>query len=274
MNARIFILASFALLGCEQLEPFTPKVNFQQFDVQEVDFDRIQADFVFSVDNPNPVDIGLASFSYALGFEQVQLLAGDNENGFELEAIGSSELVLPVDMGWQEAWDTVQATRGKDDIGFFLNGDFGFDTPLGVAEIPYDEEGQFPAVRTPKFSLDNIRVADIDLWTQTANLELDLGIDNDHASNLDFLQFDYDLDFGSDTVASGVIADFASVTGASKQNVVLPIGLDMLALGGTAYQAIVNREKLDLGLNANMDVDTPFGVLPLSVDETGNLQVQ
>ena len=40
--------------------------------------------------------------------------------------------------------------------------------------------------------------------------------------------------------------------------------IDALATGGA----------LDVSLDADMDVDSPFGLLPLSVDETGNVHVE
>jgi hypothetical protein len=37
---------------------------------------------------------------------------------------------------------------------------------------------------------------------------------------------------------------------------------------------LTRRDPLNIGLAATMDVDTPFGVVPLSIDQTGNVTVQ
>ena len=260
--------------GCEELEPYTPKVNFQSLDVEEITFDDVDVDFVFSVDNPNPIDIGLSSFSYNLGFEEVDLLSGSNEDGFALEAVGSSELRLPVSMLWTDAWDTVQATRGLDTIGFGLDGHFGFDTPLGEARIPYDEGGEFPALRTPTFTLQRLKVTDLDLWSQTASLDIELGVDNDHGSTLFFDAFDYQLSLGNDQVASGLVSELGGVDGATEGALTLPVDIDLLNVGTATYSALTGRGDLNVGLDATMDVDTPFGILPLAMDESGNLSVE
>ena len=260
--------------GCSELDPFLPKVSFESLQVRAINFQEADVDFVFDVENPNPIGFKLSSFSYALGFEEVQLLAGDNEDGFALEAEGNSELVLPVDLVFADAWNVVQATRGKDDIGFGLDGHFGFNLPeLGEARVPYNADGQFPAVRTPQFSLKNLRAADVNLLGAT--LELDLGIDNDHESTLFFEMFSYDISLGGKSVAGGMMNTLADVSGASEETVTLPIEVDFLTAAVVIIDAIVGGGSLEVGLDADMDVITPFTdtPLPLSIDQLEDLFV-
>ena len=267
------------LTGCEELEPYLPTVSFQTLDVDSIDFQAAEVDFVFQVDNPNPIDVGLSSFSYDLGLEGVHLLAGDNEEGFQLEAADASELRLPVNLSWQETFETIQATRGKDNVGFGLAGHFGFDTPLGEARIPYDEEGDFPALRTPKFQFKNLRATGINLLTQTASLELDLGVDNEHGSSLFFDRFDYGIQLNGQPLASGLVNTF-EVQSDTEGELCLPIDINLLTAGTTIVNAITNGGAVDVGLGANMDVETPFKdlqgnpvIVPLSIDEAGALNI-
>lgn len=260
--------------ACNEIDKYVPTVNFQRMDVQDIDFEHVDADFVFAVDNPNPVDVGLSSFSYDFGLEGHRLLQGTDDDGFQLEAVGESELVLPMSLGWQEAWDTVRATRGEDWVDFGLNGHLGFDTPVGEARVRYDEAGGFPALRTPTFRFQRVRVRGVNLLTQEADLAIDLGVDNPHGSELFFDHFAYDLDLGGAAVASGTLSSLGSVDGATEGTLSLPVIVDLLGVGSEVYDAIVNRDRLALGLDATMDVDTPFGIVPLSIDETGNVSVQ
>jgi len=266
-----FLLTS---AGCAELEPYLPKVHFEELRVNDIDFEKADVDFVFNVENPNPLEISLSSFSYALGFEQVELLSGDNEDGFTLEASAGSELDLPVVVTWQSAWETVQATRGEDVVDFGLDGHFGFDTPLGEARVPYDEDGSFPAVRTPTFSFDTLRVAEFDPFGMTASIEVDLGVDNELGSSMFFEAFDYNLSLGGEHVASGLVGDLGEVEGATMGTLVLPVDLDLLGVGTSVYNALAGNGNMNIGLDAGMDVDTPFGLLPLAIDETGNISVE
>jgi LEA14-like dessication related protein len=266
----------FALTGCSELEPFLPKVKFDKLSVRNISFQEANVDFVFTIDNPNPVSVNLASFSYALGFEEIQLLSGDNADGFSLAASGGSDLSLPVDLVFADAWNTVQATRGEDEIDFGLDGKFGFNIPeLGEVKVPYNAGGAFPALRTPKISLQALRATNVNFLTQTAALELDLGIDNEHASTLFFSGLDYDIKLGGDSVATGIIADLAEVSGAESETVILPINVNLLTAGVTLVNAITGNGDLNVQLAATVDVLTPFldTSIPLSISEDGNLTV-
>lgn len=274
MRTVSLLLPVLVLSGCEELEPFMPTVSFQEFRVNDIDFEQIDVDFAFDVENPNPVDVQLASFSYGLGLGGVELLHADDDDGFALEAVGSSELALPVQMRWEDAWSAVQATRGEDDIGFDLDGHFGFDTPIGEAKIPYRESGTFPALRTPSVRVSSLRVGKIDLWSTRADVQLVLDIDNDHASTLFFDNFDYALSSGGHELADGVVHSLADVEGATQREVVVPMSIDLVSAGTVVVNALAGHGTLDIDLDATTDVETPFGILPLAVDESGNVEVQ
>jgi LEA14-like dessication related protein len=282
-NASAVRCAVVALLsltsGCAALDGYLPQVRFQELAVNELDFTRADVDFVFAVDNPNPVEIELSQFSYALGLEGIQLIAGDDADGMGLEAIGSSELALPVELIWEDAWNVVQATQGLDYVGFQLDGDFGFETPIGEALIPYDEDGDFPAVRTPQFTLQSARVASFDPTNLTSTLEIGLGVTNEHASSLFFERFAYELKMQGSPVADGEISVLgevfgAAATGSTEGTLTLPVVIDLANVSVGVYNAIVNKEEIVFGLGAEMDVDTPFGLMPLSIDENGNLEIR
>jgi LEA14-like dessication related protein len=272
---RLALLAAVALsTGCEELQPFLPTVRFDTMEVNDIDFERIDADFVFAVNNPNPIDIGLSSFDYNLGFEGVQLVEGNDDDGFQLKAVGDSELRLPVGLVWKSVWDTFQATRGLDYVGFGLDGNFGFNTPIGEITLPYQESGAFPALRTPKFSFAKVRVGRVDWSNFTARVNVDVNVLNEHASTLFFNNFDYKLKLGGVRVASGLLPDIGEVAGAEQGTLSIPIDVDLVNTGTTVWSALTGGGNLAVGLDANTDVDTPFGILPLHVDEAGNVDVQ
>lgn len=277
-------IAAVALLliagvGCDELEDFAPTVRFDRMDVQDINFQDASVDFVFQVDNPNPVRLGLSSFSYNFGMEENPLFGGDNEDGFELEPLGSSPLVLPVSLAWEDTWTAVTATRGLDTIGFGLDGHMGFQVPLEKykdeeVRVPYNEGGEFPALRTPKFQLGKVKVRQLNLFTQTADLDIEFNVDNDHASTLFFDSFDYAVSLAGNEVGTGLIGSLGQVDGANTDKFVLPLSVNLLQLGDAGWQTLVNRQPIDARLAADMDVDTPFGLVPLSINERANVGVE
>lgn len=274
-SLRLPLTAALLALStaCENfdVQPYLPTVSFDRMDVQAVDWEGIDADFVFDVNNPNPIEVPLARFDYALAFEDVEWLSGDDPDGLTLAAAGATDVALPVSLEFASLYELVTALRGTDNIGFGLTGSFGFDTSLGPVDLPYNEAGDFPAPRRPRFSLDSLKIREINLTS--ADLRLKLNIDNDHASNLAFRNLDYAVSLAGVDVGGGFIDELGEVSGANTQTVNVPITINFLDVGSAVYD-LLQGKKLDVGFEALMDVDTPFGLLPLSVDETGNITVE
>ncbi|MFN7142281.1 MAG: LEA type 2 family protein [Myxococcota bacterium] len=265
------------LLGCGgDFSTYLPTVKFQRLDLVALDFERIDVDFVFDVENPNPVEIPLSRFDYSLGFEGIEIISGDDPNGLALVAEGTSELALPVGLEFAGIFDVVQATRGLDYIGFGLEGGFGFDTDLGPVDIAFDEEGSFPALRTPRFDLGQLNIESAD--EDSVQFGLDVDIDNDHGSALDFMNLDYDMKFAGAKVGAGIVEEVGSVDGATTRTLNIPFEVDYVD-AANALIAAANGEPLRVDLAADVDVDTPFealgiDIVPLSIDENGNVEVR
>lgn len=267
----MILLSLFACTGGTDLSPYVPKVTFNRFDLTDLDFEHIDVDFVFDVDNPNPVDIPLARFDYSLGFEGIELIAGDDPNGLQLKGESTSEMALPVGLEFANIFDIAQAVRGIDTIGFGLAGSFGFDTDLGPVDIEYDESGDFPALRTPTFDLGQLRIESAD--AESVEFGLDVDVDNDHGSILDFSNLDFKVKFAGVRVGTGTQEEVGEVPGATTETKTIPFTVDY-ADALSALSAAVAGESLNVNLDADMDVDTPFGIVPLTVDETGDVEVR
>ena len=311
---RLLILAPAIMLstGCSEVSSFF-NIEFDRLDVQSIDFQEVDTDFVFRVNNRTPLGFQIANFDYALAFQEIEWLSGADEDGLTLYADDYSEISLPLNIVFEEVYNTAQAVRGEDNIGFGLDGNFGIklsqetvifdngdteeteeteetaetkeevtDAAVGdTLQLPFDSVGDFPALRRPNFAFKKIKVGQVDLFNLVAPITLKLDVDNDHASSLFFTDFDYNLSLGGAPVASGLVDDLGEVLGASAVDgeggaavLNIPINLDLAGLGGAVYDAILGGGTLAIGLDASTDVDTPFGVVTLSIDETGDISVE
>jgi LEA14-like dessication related protein len=260
------------LLACNGgIATILPTVSFQRLRVNDVNFESVDVDFVFAVDNPNPVGFPLHRFSYALDLAGVELLSGENPDGLELEAQGSSDVALPVVMAFASIFEVVEAARGSDTLPFALRGDFGWDTDLGPVDVSFDEGGDFPALRKPRVDLGQLRLGGISGSSVAA--ELDLGVDNDHGSPLGLKNLDFDLAVAGSRVGGGNLEDGGQVDGATQRTLTLPLVLDLIG-AGEAVAAAVSGERVRVGLSAALDVDTPFGTVPLALDPSGSVSVR
>ena len=253
------------------LSMVTPVVRFDRMDVRSVDFEHIDTDFVFAVDNPNPVGAPVDRFDYSFSLMGVEILYGDDPNGLELVAGGSSEVALPVGLDFANLWDAITATRGEDYVAFGLKGGIGVDTDVGPVDVSFDEGGSFPAVRIPKLTLGTIKLDNFDGTNLDFGLNVD--VDNDHGSTLDFADVAFDLELAGINVGQGALEETVSVDGASSKTVKLPISINVFDAAEAAADILAGNPvnvKLDLSSN----VDTPFGLLPLHVDQTGNVRIE
>ncbi len=259
------------LTGCgADLSGFIPTVKFTRFEVSALDFEHIDTDFVFTVDNPNPVGAPLDRFGYDLQLMDVSIITGDDPNGLALVAEGSSEIALPVSLDFANIYEAITATRGEDEVGFGLAGNFGFDTDLGPIDITYDEEGDFPAVRTPEIKLGKLKVNTI--GSNSVDFGLDIDVDNDHGSTLGFSDMALKINFAGVQVGTGEVADVGEVEGATTRTLNLPFSVNY-ADAIDAILALASGDPLKVDLDADVTVATPFGPLPLHIDEGGNVEV-
>ena len=295
--SSMFILSS----GCAELKDnpylsqFLPSVAFDGLKVNHVTFEEVDTEFLFAIDNPNPVGIDIEDFSYSLAFADVSWLDGDNPDGLLLGASGASEVSFPTNIVFKDLFDMVQASRGSDHLPFALSGDFGLKldsstlvTENGTSEssedaqvvhLPYDADGDFPALRKPQFAFNKLKVKNIS-WNQI-NLDLVMDVDNEHASNLIFQRFSYDLSLGGASTLSGVVDDLEEVIHGGESDVSspnkkirLPITVDSLSVISSLWDLLTNGQRLNAQFMATTDVDTPFGLMELDVDETGELNVE
>lgn len=263
---------SLFLIGCGvDLTSYVPTVKFSRLDLTDLDFDHIDTNFVFSIDNPNPVGAPVDRFAYNLQLMDVDILSGDDPNGVTLAAEDTSELMLPVSFNFANLYEAVTATRGEDFMDFGLQGGFGFDSDLGPVDINFDEAGSYPALRIPKITLGKLKVQSFTGTTLGVGLDIDL--DNDHASTIDFADIGFNLHIAGVNIGDGALSGTESVDGASSRTITLPITVDVIQAAGAAA-AIIAGQPVDVELDFSSNVNTPFGVLPLHVDESGNVTIQ
>ena len=322
-SMRTLILLGFGLglTGCANgkgfLSGFIPSVDFDRLEVVDIDFDHIETDFIFTIDNPNPVGFRIDQFSYGLSFADVEFITGDNPDGIVLNPDNDSEAYLPMNIVFADVYDMVQASRGDDHIGFGLNGDFGIRlasdtifleetddgnaTDQGEEEqvgstaisededgylvtLPYETDGDFPALRRPNFNFRKLKVKSMD-WS-SIDLALRFDVDNEHGSNLTFTRFAYDLRLGGGQAITGIADNLEEVVAgssseddinpSSNENRILsiPIEVNNLEVVATLYELLMNNNRVDIQFGAETDVDTPFGTVVLSVDEQGEVDVE
>ena len=111
------------------------------------------------------------------------------------------------------------------------------------------------------------------------DLDLVLDVENEHASNLHFTRFDYSLNLGTGAVLEGVVDDLDQLIhgvedGNQNKTLRIPIQVNTLSTVTALAGILTGGQQLEADLQAITDVDTPFGMVELALDERGNITVQ
>jgi LEA14-like dessication related protein len=273
-------LALFAA-GCPKVpdgvgkavKKFLPTVKFDRVKLRDIDFDKVDLTFLFNVNNPAPLKVALSSLSYALALEGTQLFEGNKPDGVTLKAAAEAPLKFPMTLRWAELVELFQKIKGRDELDFGLSGKLGFNTPVGEAKLPYDAAGTIPALHRPKFALKGIKLKEFKPLQNRARIAINLGVTNHGGSAFQFKGFDYKLKFGGNQVAKGIVASLGEVAADTTSRLTLPIDLSLTDVGATIIDAFAKKGKLQTQMAAGLLVGTPFGDIPLQIDESGKLDI-
>jgi LEA14-like dessication related protein len=267
----MFVLLLTGCISGSDLSSIIPTVKFNSLELTALSWETIDVDFKFDVHNPNPVDLPLQRFNYGLDLREISILEGNTPEGLDLTAEADSLVRLPVSLSFAGIYDAVEASRGVDILPFGLRGGFGWDTDIGPVDITFDEGGDFPALRVPDIQLGDLGVVGVD--AASANFNLGIDVDNDHGSTLDFLDTAFNVEFAGVKVGKGKEDSIGSVEGASQKTLDIPFSVDYID-AIDAIASVASGDPIEVDFSADMDVDTPFGLVPLNVDKNGNLKVR
>ncbi|MCB9744366.1 MAG: LEA type 2 family protein [Alphaproteobacteria bacterium] len=282
MTRRALLLVPLlALAGCpklgalgDALDKYKPSVEFQKMRTDAVNFEGADVTFVFKVTNPNPLDVNFSSFDYDLDLAGKSFISGVQPKGLKLEAEGDSKLKVPVTVLFRDLFELAQDIQGQDAVPYKIAGALGFNTPLGELKIPVEHAGDFPVLKVPKVKFGAFRVESIQLAQNRAALALDLELSHEQGSNLGFKDFNYNINFDGREVATGLVPALATVGAGASKTVTLPIELNLLELGSSLVSAIKDRSNIQVGLNAALNVDTPYGLVPWEISKAKSLNLQ
>ncbi len=195
------VVAGLVLLsGCETLRSLLPTVErptarVESASVTRLTFTDAEITTTIVVENPNAVSITLSGFSYALDVEGVEFLSGDQSEGLEIEAFGESTIELPLQIGFRNLRDTLDAVRGRDEASYAVEVDLQFSLPaLGAVTIPVRREGTFPVVRPPAVRVGSLQLDSIGITGAELRLTLEVENPNSFAFSIESLDYAFAVD--------------------------------------------------------------------------------
>lgn len=275
----LFTLSGLLFSGCSQkqikegLKKQQPKVTLEQTRITGMSLDYVDLGFDLKIDNPNPVAITLAGFSYDLSLDGRPFLKGRNDERSSLKAMDSSQMTVPLRLDMQDLYDTYQGLKDQDETTYKLLLDLDLEVPvLGVIPYQVKVSKSITLPKAPKLSLQSINTKKLGL--SGADLELLVEVDNPNSFAFDVQELDYQLDVAGSSWASGKASKLGGVKSKQKGVLKLPISLDFRKLGSGIYQALISGKPLDYHFKGNVEAlsDHPLlGSFKLPYDNSGQV---
>jgi len=277
----LLILAAF-FAGCSTVGALmnqnfqAPKASVSNVSISGLSFDAANLLFDIKVNNPNSVGVKLSGFDYDLAINGNGFLNGVNSDGLEIAAGGEKNVQIPLSISFADLYRTFQSVKTQDSSEYALKAGFKFNVPiLGDVRVPVSKSGFLPNVKIPKVSVGALKVSRINLTG--ADIELTVNMDNPNAFGLNLDKMQYLFQVNGKKWGAGETLKKISVGEKGTGSIKIPLQLNFLEMGTTAYQLLTGNGDVNYNLSGNLDLGSTLKLLPntsLNFDKSGSVNIQ
>jgi len=264
LQRSLLLFFIFFLSGCAELakhaETIKPTARLTGTRLANINFE--QADLVFDMDvvNQNPVAINLAGLNYDLKIENQSLISGVTAQGLEIKPASTSTVQLPVTLKFDDLRKLPGELWQQDRFAYQLDTKIVVDLPIiGNYAIPLSKSGELPVPKMPVIKVKGVKIKNLSL--AAAEVVAQVEIDNPNAFDLAFSDFDYQLDINQQNWGQGSISQRSSIPQKAKGTIEIPLKLNIMSMGQTAYQLLSSKQPLEYQLKGAMTLDTGIELL-------------
>lgn len=237
--AGLAVLAAMSATGCAFQKP---TLKFKSVHVRDVDLEGTNLDVVYTLKNPNPIGLKLASVDYALEVEGRSVVSGKPAKGLSVRQAGATDLVFPARVKFQDIVPTVQVFLKQDEAKYRASGAIGIQTPLGVIKLPLSYSSTFPVPKIPDFDFQTPVIGGLSLTG--ARITFPIKITNKNPFALPLKAFSAGFSIGGTKIGS-TKAELAQAFGAQESKVVnMPIDINFMQVGSAVANAIRTKRAL------------------------------
>ncbi|MEJ2591828.1 MAG: LEA type 2 family protein [Candidatus Thiodiazotropha sp.] len=259
----------------QALEGRKPTAQVTGVKLTGLDAEGVNLAFDVNVDNPNPVGISLAGLDYDLKLLGSRFLQGEQSMGLKVAAKGSSQVQIPLRLGFQQLLKTYQQLKSADQAAYQLDLGMGFDVPLlGRVRVPVSYQGEFPVPRMPQVKLRSLDVQKLTLGG--ASLLMQLEVDNPNAFSLLLDKLDYNLKLNGFDVGGGRVDKSLNIKQGGQGVIGIPVSLDFAQAGMGLYKALLGG-GINYDLSGAVDAASSNAMLQsfrIPLDKQGRINLK
>ncbi len=264
-----------ALHILQEMNVREPKASISRVELKGLSLQKVDLLFDVSVENPNSMSVHLSNLNYNLFVNNNSFIKGSKTDPLEIKAHSKAKVNIPITLTFDEIRKMFSSIGNLDTIPYHLDLDIGADLPvLGTVQIPVSRKGSFPNFRIPKISMQGIKLKNLS-FTE-AKLNLNIQIENPNTFSFGTNNFMYALEVNGLQWMNGLLNQPVTLNAKSEQILQIPISLNLLNLGATAYQLFAGNAELNYHLTGQMKLNSSYDYLQsfnLPFDKTGNIKL-
>ncbi len=280
INKLLLLLFTMTLIGCAELakysETIKPTAKLTGTRLANINFEQVDLIFDLAVENKNPISLNLAGLEYDLKIENQSLVSGTTAQAIELKANSTSPVQLPITLKFDDLKKLPGELWNKDKIAYQLISQFNVDLPvIGNYAIPVTKKGELPVPKIPDIKIKDVKVKNISFTS--ADLVAIIEVNNPNDFDIGVSDFNYQLNVNQQNWGQGKINKSSNIPKKGKGIIEVPIKLNLLSAGKSAYNALINKAPVEYQLTGNATLDTGLELLKgynLPVDIKGTTSLR
>ncbi len=264
INNLLLLLFTMTLFGCAELAQYSdtikPTAKLTGTRLANINFEQVDLIFDLAVENKNPITLDLAGLDYDLKIENQSLVSGVTAKAIKLKANSTSPVQLPVTLKFDDLKKLPGELWNKDKLAYDLQTTFNIILPvIGNYAIPVSKQGEFPVPKMPGIIIKDVKIKNLSFTT--AELVAQVEVTNPNDFDLGLSNLSYQLNVNQQNWGQGKINQISSIPKKGKGIVEIPVKLNLLSAGKSAYNALVNKTPVEYQLTGNATLDTGLELL-------------
>lgn len=280
INNLLLLLFTMTLFGCAELakhaDTIKPTAKLTGTRLANINFEQVDLIFDLAVENKNPIALDLAGLDYDLKIENQSLVSGVTAKATQLKANSTSPVQLPVTLKFDDLKKLPGELWNKDKLAYDLQTTFNINLPvIGNYALPVSKQGEFPVPKKPGVKIKNVKIKNLSFTA--AELVAQVEITNPNDFDLGMSNLNYQLNVNQQNWGQGKINQNSNIPKRGKGIVEIPVKLNLLSAGKSAYNALVNKAPVEYQLTGNVTLDTGLELLKgynLPLDIKGTTAIQ
>ncbi len=257
-------LCLFFIAGCAQIDRYMdtakPTAKLLGTRITKIDFNQVNLVLDLAVTNKNSFSIPLAGLDYDFKIGGNSMVSGVTGQGLKIKKSSTSKVALPVTLKFDDLKKIPGELWKKDQFSYQLDTSINIKLPIiGLYSIPFSKKGSLPIPKLPRIQIKSFNVSELSL--AAAKIIAEIEVDNPNNFNLGLSNFNYRLDINQKTWGEGTSSKQGSIPKKGKATIQIPLQLDLVNMGKTAYKILSSGDNLDYQLLGSITLDTGIDLL-------------